>query len=52
MTHQLIDHPSRDAVVLQPGREGVPQVMGATQVQAEQVAVRPGPAQRPQVGVP
>ena len=28
MAHQLINHPGRDAGVLQPGREGVPEVMG------------------------
>jgi hypothetical protein len=27
VAHQLIDHPDRDAGILQPGREGVPQVM-------------------------
>jgi hypothetical protein len=52
VAHQLVEHPGRDAVVLQPGREGVPEVMWAAQVQAEQVAVRPGLAERPQVGVP
>jgi hypothetical protein len=28
MPHQLIDHPRGDATILQPGREGVPQVVG------------------------
>jgi hypothetical protein len=27
VAHQLIDHPTWDAAVLQPGREGVPQVV-------------------------
>ena len=27
VTHQLIDHPGRDAFVLQPGREAVPKIM-------------------------
>jgi hypothetical protein len=52
MAHQLVDHPGRDAVVLQPGREGVAEVMGAAQVQAEQIAVRPRLSDRTQVGVP
>jgi hypothetical protein len=32
VAHQLIDHPGRDAGVLQPGREGVPGFVGAVQV--------------------
>jgi hypothetical protein len=32
VAHQLIDHPGRDAGVLQPGREGVPGLVGAVQV--------------------
>ena len=32
MTHQLIDHPGRNAGVLQPGREAVPEVMGAAEI--------------------
>jgi hypothetical protein len=32
MTHQLVDDPGRDASVLQPGREGVPKVVGAMQI--------------------
>jgi hypothetical protein len=32
VAHQLIDHSSRDAIVLQPGGEGVAEVMGAVQV--------------------
>jgi hypothetical protein len=31
VAHQLVDHPGRDAGVLQPGREGVPKVVGAAQ---------------------
>ena len=52
MTHQLVDHPGRDAVVVQPGREGVPVIMGAAQVQAEKVPLRPRPVDSSQVGVP
>ena len=33
MAHQLIDHPGRDAGILQPGREGMPQVVRASQPQ-------------------
>jgi hypothetical protein len=36
VAHQLIDHPDRDAGILQPGREGVPQVVWPMQVQAVQ----------------
>jgi hypothetical protein len=32
VAHQLVDHPGGDGGVLQPGREGMPQVMGAPQV--------------------
>jgi hypothetical protein len=32
VTHQLVDNLGRDAGVLQPGREGVPEVVGAVQV--------------------
>jgi hypothetical protein len=28
VAHQLIDHPRRDALVLQPGREAVPKIVG------------------------
>jgi hypothetical protein len=42
VTHQVIDHPHWDAGVLQPGREGVPQVIGPMQVQA----IQAGPASR------
>jgi len=28
MPHQLVDHPGRDATILQPGREGAAQIMG------------------------
>jgi GNAT superfamily N-acetyltransferase len=37
VAHQLIDDPRRDAGVFQPGREGVPQVVRATKVQAVEV---------------
>jgi hypothetical protein len=32
VAHQLVDHPARDAAILQPGRVGVPQVMWAVQL--------------------
>jgi len=32
VAHQLVDHPGRDAGVLQPGREGMAKVVGAMQV--------------------
>ncbi len=51
MAHQLINHPCGNAVVLQPGREGVAQVVRAAQVQADQVAVPGGLPDRPQVAV-
>jgi hypothetical protein len=51
VAHQLVDHPGRDAVVLQPGREGVPEVVGAAQVQAEQMPLRPRPADGSQIGM-
>jgi hypothetical protein len=51
VAHQLIDHPGRDAVVLQPGREGVPQIVPAAQVKADQlpclVACRTGNSKHP-----
>jgi hypothetical protein len=37
VAHQLVNDPGGDAGVLQPGREGVPQVMRAPQVQVAQV---------------
>jgi len=40
VAHQLVDHPGRDAGVLQPGRERVPEVMQATHLQAEQALIR------------
>jgi hypothetical protein len=36
VAHQLIDHPGGDAGILQPGREGVAQVVRPMQVQAVQ----------------
>jgi hypothetical protein len=51
MAHQLIDCPRRDAVILQPGRERMPQVMRATQIEADQVAMPGGLPDRPQVAV-
>ena len=37
VAHQLIDHPSRNATILQPRREGVAQVMRAVQVEIGQL---------------
>jgi hypothetical protein len=34
VAHQLVDHSGRDAGVLQPGRERVPQVVGTAQLEA------------------
>jgi hypothetical protein len=39
VTHQLVDYPSQDAAVLQPGREGVSQVVRAMQVQSGEAGV-------------
>jgi hypothetical protein len=39
VAHQFIDHPGRDTVVLQPGREGVPEVMGAAEIDLVQQRV-------------
>jgi hypothetical protein len=39
MAHQLIDYPGREAGVLQPGREGVPEVMGAAEIDLVQQRV-------------
>jgi hypothetical protein len=43
MPHHLIDDPGRDAGVLKPGREGVPEVMSAVQIHGlqQRVAGRP-----------
>src|SRR4029450_7903289 len=43
VAHQLVDHPGRDATVLQPGREGVPQVVGAVHVEAGEAGTVSGP---------
>jgi hypothetical protein len=39
VAHELIDHPGRDAGVLQPGREAVPEVMGAAEIDRVQERV-------------
>ena len=36
MAHYLVDHPGGDAGVLEPGREGVAEVVGAVEVDASQ----------------
>jgi len=33
VTHELIDHPGRDAVVLEPGRKAVPKIMRPAKLQ-------------------
>jgi tetratricopeptide (TPR) repeat protein len=33
VAHQLIDHPRRDPLVLQPGREAVPEIVGSAELQ-------------------
>ena len=48
LAHQLINSSNRDAGILQPGREGVPQVVRPMQVQA----VQAGPARRQPIGAP
>ena len=40
MSYQLVDNPSRDAAILQPGREGVAQVMLAPQIEVAKVGPR------------
>jgi ribosomal protein S5 len=47
MAHHLIDHPGRDAGILQPGREGVAEVVGAVQIHAVQKRVGGGRQRRP-----
>jgi hypothetical protein len=37
--HHLIDDPGRDAAVLQPGRKGVPKVVGTVQIHGLQQRV-------------
>jgi hypothetical protein len=39
VAHQLVDHPGGDAGVLQPGREGVVEVVGAVQVDGIQQGI-------------
>jgi hypothetical protein len=33
VTHELIDHPSRDAGIFQPGRKAVPKIVRSTKLQ-------------------
>jgi hypothetical protein len=44
VAHQLIDHPSGNAGVLQPGREGMAQVVGTVRVNRSQVMAGAGDA--------
>src|SRR5215216_6695667 len=39
MTHEFVDHPGGDAGVLQPGREGMPQVVRAAQLEVVETVV-------------
>ena len=47
VAHELVDHPSGDAGVFQPGREGVAKVVGAVQVDRLQQGVPDAGQQRP-----
>jgi hypothetical protein len=47
VAHHLVDDPSWDAGVLQPGREGVPEVVGAAQVHRVQQRLPGGWPQPP-----
>jgi hypothetical protein len=47
VAHHLVDDPGRDAGVLQPGREGVPKVVGAVEVDRIQQRMVGGWPERP-----
>ena len=47
VAHQLVDDPGRDAGVLQPGREGVAEVVGAVEVDRIQQRMVGGWPERP-----
>jgi hypothetical protein len=42
MAHQLVDHPSRNAGVFQPGREGVAQIVGTMGIDRNKVVAGAG----------
>jgi hypothetical protein len=50
VAHQLVDHPGRDAGVLQPGRVGVAEVVGAVQVDRVQQGITGDRQRRPSAG--
>ena len=39
VTHELIDHPGRDAIVLQPGRKAVPKIVWPAKLQMRKIAL-------------
>jgi hypothetical protein len=39
VAHQFIDHPGRDAFVLQPGRKAVPKIVGSVKLQVRKIAL-------------
>ena len=47
VAHEFVDHPGGDAGVLQPGREGVPQVVGAAQLEVVESVIARGVGRRP-----
>jgi hypothetical protein len=42
VTHEFVDDPGRDAGVLQPGREGVPEVVGTAELEVVEVGALDG----------
>jgi hypothetical protein len=47
VAHEFVDHPSRDAGILKPGRESVAQVVGAAQIDGSQQRIRRDRQRRP-----
>jgi len=39
VTHQFVDHPGRDAIVLEPGRKAVPKIVRPAKLQMRKVAL-------------
>jgi hypothetical protein len=50
VAHELVNHPGGDAGVLQPGRVGVPQVVGAVQLDRIQQGITGDRQRRPPAG--
>jgi hypothetical protein len=50
VAHQLVNHPGGDTGVLQPGRVGVPQVVGAVQLDRIQHEITGDRQRRPPAG--